>query len=123
MPLARASSAIEARLPSICSGVSGPVLPAMSLVPARITTTFGFSSITSCRNRTSICGVVCPLIPRFTYGLLGNDTSRCQPSVIESPINTTRFSPGFGAPSVTFSSLNRSVHAKSDSIWWSCLRQ
>ena len=41
MPLAEASSAIEARLPSICSSVIGPVLPAMSLVPARITTTFG----------------------------------------------------------------------------------
>ena len=41
----------------------------MSLVPARMTTTFGLRSRTSCRNRTSICGVVWPLMPRPTYGL------------------------------------------------------
>ena len=52
-------------LSSICSSVSGPVLPAMSLVPARITTTLGWSAITSCRKRTSICGVVWPLMPRL----------------------------------------------------------
>ncbi len=41
MPLAFASSAIDARLPWICSSVIGPVLPAMSFVPARMTTAFG----------------------------------------------------------------------------------
>ncbi len=46
--------------PPVCSAVIGPVLPAMSLVPARIITTFGCRSITSCRKRTSICGVVWP---------------------------------------------------------------
>ena len=51
---------------------TGPVLPAMSLVPARITTTAGLSATTSCRKRISICGVVCPLMPRPTYGLPGN---------------------------------------------------
>ena len=44
--------------------VMGPVLPAMSLVPARITTTFGWSAMTSGRKRMSICGVVWPLMPR-----------------------------------------------------------
>ena len=47
MPFVCASSVIEARLSSIISSVDGPVLPAMSLMPARITTTLGFSAITS----------------------------------------------------------------------------
>ena len=42
----------------------GPVLLAMSLVPAMIWTTLGCRSITSCRKRSSICGVVWPPIPR-----------------------------------------------------------
>jgi hypothetical protein len=66
MPLAAASSAIDARLPSICSSVIGPVLPAMSLVPPRITTALGLSAMTSGRIRISICGVVWPLMPRPT---------------------------------------------------------
>ena len=65
MPCAVASSAIDFRLSWIASGVVGPVLPAMSFVPASITTTFGLSSITSRRKRISICGVVCPLMPRL----------------------------------------------------------
>ena len=63
---ARASSAIEARLSRVCSGVIGPVFPAMSLVPARITTAAGCSAITSARKRSSICGVVWALMPRLT---------------------------------------------------------
>src|SRR5208283_3841567 len=43
----------------------GPVLPAMSLVPARMTTTLGSRAITSARKRSSIWGVVCPLMPRL----------------------------------------------------------
>ena len=62
--LALASSAIEIMLFWISSLVIGPVLPAMSLVPARMTTALGFSSMTSGRNRISICGVVWPLMPR-----------------------------------------------------------
>ena len=78
----------------------------MSLIPARMTTTFGWRAITSCRKRTSICGVVCPLIPRPTYGLpgniVGNDLAHA--SVIELPMNTTRVSPALGAPSAAFAS-------------------
>ncbi len=66
MPWERASSAIEARLSWICSTLTGPALPAMSFVPARITTAFGWSSITSARKRRSICAVVWPPMPRFT---------------------------------------------------------
>ena len=88
------------RLPWISSLVIGPVLPAMSLVPARMTTAFGFRSITSGRNRISICGVVWPLIPRPTYDLFFVKKSPkrgCgQASVIESPMNTTRDSPAAG---------------------------
>ena len=54
---------------------------------------------TSCRNRSSSCGVTCPLIPRFTYGLPGKNLPyrRPQKSVIESPKKTTRFSPDRGS--------------------------
>ena len=38
--------------------VDGPVFSAISLIPAKITTISGSRSITSCRNLTSICGVV-----------------------------------------------------------------
>ena len=62
--LAWASSAIDMMLLWISSLVIGPVLPAMSLVPARMTTALGFRSITSGRNRINICGVVWPLMPR-----------------------------------------------------------
>src|SRR5207248_8531981 len=61
-----------------------PVFPAMSFVPARITATLGARLMTSARNRTSICGVVCPSMPRFRYPLPGNQRSRSQCSVIES---------------------------------------
>src|SRR5208337_2922658 len=60
---ARAISLMEARLPSVSSSVIFPVFSAMSFVPASKTTTFGFSSMTSWRKRTSICGVVCPEMP------------------------------------------------------------
>ena len=66
MLLACASSLIDARFAWMSSSLIGPVLPAMSFVPARITTAFGFRSMTSRRNRTSICGVVWPLMPRST---------------------------------------------------------
>ena len=97
---------MDAMLSSIISSVDGPVLPATSFVPAKITTTFGFSPMTSCRKRTSICGVVWPLIPRPTYGLPGNMAAKygAHPSVMELPMNTTRSSPGFGAPSFTLAS-------------------
>ncbi len=68
--LALASSAIDIRLFWISSLVIGPVLPAMSLVPARMTTAFGCRSMTSGRNRINICGVVWPLMPRPMYDLL-----------------------------------------------------
>jgi len=74
-----------AKLPSISSIVIGPVLPAMSLVPARMTTAFGASAITSARNRTSNCDVVWPLMPRLTYGLPGKAAASGHRSVIESP--------------------------------------
>jgi len=107
MPCARANSAIDARLPSISSSVIGPVLPAMSLVPARITTTRGARAITSGLNRSSICGVVWPLMPRSRYGLPGKKPPKrgcCQESVIESPMKTTRASPGAGALVALFDS-------------------
>src|SRR6185295_17571980 len=44
--------------------VIGPVLCAMSLVPAMMCTTRGLSWITSWYMRTSNCGVVCALMPR-----------------------------------------------------------
>jgi hypothetical protein len=80
----------------------------MSLVPPRITTTFGFRSITSWRKRSTICGVVCPLMPRLKYGLPGkypSGPSIFQPSVIESPMKTTRFSPAAGNASFKSASL------------------
>ena len=43
IPADWASSVMEARLSSIMSRVDGPVLPAMSFVPARIATADGFS--------------------------------------------------------------------------------
>ena len=56
----------------------------------------------------SICGVVCPLMPRPTYGLPGKNGAEArlvgQASVIESPMNTTRDSPAAGAGSVRFAS-------------------
>ena len=66
MLFAFASSAIDARLFWISSLVIGPVLPAISFVPARMTTTRGFSAMTSGLNLMSICGVVCALMPRST---------------------------------------------------------
>ena len=46
--------------------VAGPVLRAMSLVPASTMSAAGFRLITSGNMRTSICAVVWPLIPRLT---------------------------------------------------------
>jgi hypothetical protein len=45
-------------------------------------------------------------MPRPTYGLPGNIASKdcAHESVIELPKNTTRRSPGFGAPSAAFAS-------------------
>ena len=50
--------------------------------------------------------MVCPLIPRPTYGLPGKSASKycAHPSVIEFPMNTTRRSPGAGGPSFAFAS-------------------
>src|SRR5258708_6639008 len=80
--------------------VHGPVFPARSFVPARIITTTGRSAITSARNRTSICGVVCPLIPRSIYGFPGKNPPKrgsAHISVMESPMKTTRSSSFVGA--------------------------
>ena len=63
----RASSAMDLILAAIILIVTGPVLPAISFVPAKITTAFGCRSITSALNLTSICAVVWPLIPRLIY--------------------------------------------------------
>ena len=65
-PFAFASSHIDARLSSIISSVLGPVFPAISFIPARITTTEGLRLMTSGLNLISIWGVVWPLMPRFT---------------------------------------------------------
>ena len=65
-PWSLASSAMLARLSWICDGVTGPALPATSLVPARITTALGESPSTSARKRSSIWAVVCPPMPRLT---------------------------------------------------------
>src|SRR3977135_49764 len=50
-----ASAAIDASSLSVSCSAIGPVFPARSLVPARITTTFGCSAIKSARNRSNIC--------------------------------------------------------------------
>jgi len=58
---------MDSRLPAISSLVIGPVAsPEMSLTPAKMMTAFGFNARTSGRMRSSICGVVWPLIPRPT---------------------------------------------------------
>ncbi len=75
--------------PSNAASLVGPVLPAMSLVPARMWTTRGRSAITSGRNRSSIWGLVWPLIPRsrnLPEKKPGSATP--QASVIESPMKT-----------------------------------
>ena len=71
-------------------------------------------------NNSNICGVVCPLIPRSTYGFPGkNPPNRASAhiSVIESPINTTRFSPAAGAASFAFASRYRATSAQSCSVF------
>ena len=90
MPCTRASSAIAIRFCWIIVKVCGPLLAAMSLVPAKMRTAAGFSAMTSGYMRTSICAVVCPPMPRFTYGFPGKLSASRQPSVMESPMNTTR---------------------------------
>jgi len=95
----------------IISNVDGPVLPAISFVPARMTTAAGWRWTTSCWKRTSICGVVCPLMPRFTYGLPGKNTPvvgvRPQASVMESPKKTTRWASGAAGGRASLSALYR----------------
>ena len=61
----------------------------MSLVPAMMCTTRGFSAMTSEYMRTSSCGVVCALMPRPTMPFEKKSGSvLAQPSVMESPRNT-----------------------------------
>lgn len=50
-------------LPSIISCVLRPVLPAISLLLAGMTTTSGCSAMTTWRKRSSCCGLACPLMP------------------------------------------------------------
>ena len=57
-PFARASSAMLARFPWITSSGTGPTLPEMSFVPARMTTARGRRAITSDRKRASIWPLV-----------------------------------------------------------------
>src|SRR5262245_49311530 len=86
--LTAASSAIDIRLFWMSSFVIGPVLPAMSLVPARMMTAFGLRASTSGLNRISICGVVWALMPRPAYFFPGKNAPNrgCgHESVIESP--------------------------------------
>ena len=90
MLCACANSVIACKFSVIISNVDGPVLPAMSLVPASTIIAAGFKSITSGNSLTNICGVVWPLMPRFTYALAGNDSASFHPSVMESPMKTTR---------------------------------
>ena len=61
--LATAISDIDIMLSVIDLTVDGPVFSAISFIPAKITTMSGLRSTTSCLKRTSICGVVWPLIP------------------------------------------------------------
>src|SRR5207302_1412941 len=87
-----------------------PVRLCVPFDPARITTTFGCSAMTSGRKRTSICGVVCPLIPRSTYCFPGKKPPYCgltQASVMESPMNTTRNSNLAGAANAALASEYR----------------
>jgi hypothetical protein len=63
---------------------------AISLVPASTRTAAGFSSITSAIMRPSISPVIWPLMPRLTKSRPEKYSVRRQPSVIESPRNTTR---------------------------------
>ena len=69
----------------------GPLFRAMSLMPARMTTTWGFRSITSLRKRASIWTVVCPLIPRSRnpFRSKKSGSTRIQLSVMELPMKTT----------------------------------
>ena len=98
MPCARASSTIDITLPCTCAREVGPVLPATSLVPAMMWTTAGCRSSTSARKRASICALVWPLMPRSSTSPAKNAGSRgFQPSVIESPMSTTRAAEGGGS--------------------------
>ena len=92
MLFALAISIIEKILSVIISVVEKPLFPAISFIPARIITTVGFNAMTSALKRISICGVVCPLIPRLTYFLSAKKlgSTVLQNSVIESPKKITR---------------------------------
>jgi hypothetical protein len=68
-PCALASSATVSMLLSAIFGAKGLLKPITSFVPARITTAFGCKVNQSCRNRKSICEVVCSVMPRSMYGL------------------------------------------------------
>ena len=61
--------------------VIGPVLCAMSLVPAMMCTTRGFNAMTSACMRTSSCGVVCALMPRPTLPFEKNSGVGARPAL------------------------------------------
>ena len=89
--LARANWHMDLIFCMICSWDMYPLFCAISLVPHRMTTTFGLRSMTSSWKRTNIWDETCPLIPLPTKLLsrkkLGTEST--QLSVIELPINTT----------------------------------
>ena len=70
---------------SIFSKVDGSIFPAISFVPAKITTTDGLRLIISVLNRTNICEVVGPAMPRliYSYQAKKNEKAPLQSSVIE----------------------------------------
>ncbi len=112
MPLARARSTIDSMLRWKSSGAVGPLLPATSLVPARMCTTAGFRLTTSARNRTSSWADVCAPMPRLTRPAVKKSASAsAQFSVIESPMNTTSVEPGAAMP---LASRNRHRPAQSE---------
>ena len=80
---------MAARLSCVWRSIIGPVLPAMSLVPAMMWTRRGLSATTSAIIRSSICGVVWPPMPRpILPGPKKPGRLSRQPSVMESPMNT-----------------------------------
>ena len=97
IPWLRATSFMARTLSSLICAVIGPVLPAMSFVPAMMCTTRGLSATTSLIIRSTICELVWPPMPRSMRprvtkpGRLSN-----QPSVIESPMKTTSTGVVFG---------------------------
>ena len=89
IPESRAIATIPRILAIVIWLVIGPVFPATSLVPASICTSLGFNAITSDAIRKTICGVVCPLIPRQIQPSRKKEGSiLLQFSVMESPRKT-----------------------------------